>query len=164
MTTNCTVCLEPIDTSQNNYCVSQCNHLFHLDCLLTVSKNNFKCPICNGDLAEQTNNEINELDNIEPNNFKDNYIEYEQIEINELFNLVIGTLYESKLKTKIIEIKKLLDTSLENNKNEIFNNYFNICINDDFNELCCEYDCEYNIDAQLLVYLLKIKEYFTNLE
>ncbi len=143
MTTNCTVCLEPIDRSQNNYCVSQCNHSFHLDCLLTVSKNSFKCPICKNDLAEQ----------------EEDFYEQEPIDINVLLDLVIVNLNESKLKTKLIEIKTLLDNSLENNIKNNINNYI-----EDFNELCYEYDCKYQIDYQLTSYLLKIKTYFIDLE
>ena len=48
-TSTCVVCLDCIDFSLNNYCVTSCNHSFHLNCLL-LTKNN--CPICKIELID----------------------------------------------------------------------------------------------------------------
>lgn len=38
----CSICLEEL----NNYCITNCNHKYHLDCLNKSIKINYNCPLC----------------------------------------------------------------------------------------------------------------------
>ncbi len=102
--TTCVVCLESIDKSKNNYCISLCEHLFHLDCLLLVTKNNNhpKCPLCSNCLTEpelelkskeqidmdieieQENNDLDEL-----------YYFGNNIDYQDVLNIILLNLHES---------------------------------------------------------------------
>jgi hypothetical protein len=100
----CVVCLDTIDFSLNNYCVTTCNHSFHLNCLL-ITKNN--CPICKIQLIgdEEDNSQEN---NIEEDNFDNEYIDTDNLTLDELIIQIVNNLNDSEIKTKLIELKNNL--------------------------------------------------------
>lgn len=155
--TFCIICLEPIDTSKNYYSVSQCNHLFHFDCLSIVDKkNNHRCPCCDNYLEEQDNLDIESIKIYDLDEYN-----YEQVplDIYNLLDIVLIKLNESELKNNIIEIKSLLDAGLKDNILDDIDNYL-----DNYSELCYKYGCEYPIDLALIKYLIGIKNYLSHLQ
>lgn len=169
--TICTVCLESIDKSKNNYCIGVCNHLFHLDCLLSVTKNNKyqKCPLCGYYLTEPDIDENNNDNNNNNDNDDNYYVEEnnldcygdEAIIISDILDFVIANLIDSKFKSKLVDIQYLIDNNLLIECNTNINSNNNLI--DEFSELCYKYDCDYNIESDLMIYLLKIKKYLNDI-
>lgn len=49
--TNCSICLEDFEVDSELY-VIPCTHLFHVNCLEKWVTENYKCPVCRGEIAE----------------------------------------------------------------------------------------------------------------
>jgi hypothetical protein len=144
----CVICLDTI-LNNNNYCVSSCNHSFHLDCLLSIKNN--KCPLCNVNLVdgdEETNNE-------QDNNEEDNYINFiNNCTFDELIDNLQLMLEESELKKMLSELKALYGKCEDVNKIEI--------ISDNYRKLSHDYDNKFNMNFEITSKLLKIKNMFFN--
>ena len=55
----CAICLEELSVSARNSCITECAHVFHLNCLLRNREHNTRCPICRNDIFhEQPVNEL----------------------------------------------------------------------------------------------------------
>jgi len=130
----CIICSKQISISKNNYVISQCNHLFHLNCLLSINKFSNKCPSCDTYLLEP-----NYLDNVK----------YEWIDILNLIDIIISNLKECILKEKMIKIKSILNYNLENNIKDNIEIFI-----DNLVEICYTYDNGYEIDMILNELLL----------
>lgn len=51
---DCPICMEAIETMAKNYCVTECGHCFHTNCLMqSVAHNGFGCPYCRTKMAEE---------------------------------------------------------------------------------------------------------------
>lgn len=51
---DCPICMEVIETFAKNYCVTECGHCFHTNCLMqSVAHNGFGCPYCRTKMAEE---------------------------------------------------------------------------------------------------------------
>lgn len=51
---DCPICMEAIETQMKNYCVTECGHCFHTNCLMqSVAHNGFGCPYCRTKMAEE---------------------------------------------------------------------------------------------------------------
>lgn len=58
---NCPVCWNPIDFQSNNFCITECNHSFHLSCFAkSIACKNYNCPICRALIIEQNEDEEEE--------------------------------------------------------------------------------------------------------
>ena len=113
----CVVCLDSIDFNLNNYCVTTCNHSFHLNCLL-LTKNN--CPICKIQLIEDEEDYM-QKNNIEEDNFDNGYFDTDNLTLEELIIQITNNLFDSKIKTKLIELKNNLLS--EEQINKFINNF-----------------------------------------
>jgi hypothetical protein len=140
----CVVCLDSIDFTLNNYCVTSCNHSFHLNCLL-LTKNN--CPICKIEL-------INDEENINNNNYNDNDEEnnlYQDIyddnlTLYELIIQITNNIIDSEIKTMLIEL----------NNNLLSEKQINYFVNN-FNDYVYAYDSTYQLSLDLCSKFLKLK-------
>ena len=148
----CVVCLEQVIKSNNNYCVSTCNHMFHLDCLLSVVKN--KCPVCETLLKESDtvnpseNENENEVEAVVQTDWFDEQVDLYEAPINSTFIEKVSTqLAESELKNFLIQLKLLIELGTKIDE-ETFKN---------FNDLCYNYDIDNGISIQLIKVLLRIK-------
>ena len=47
----CAICLEDLIIPCNNMCITECSHIFHLNCLLISRERNRKCPLCRTNIA-----------------------------------------------------------------------------------------------------------------
>lgn len=57
---NCPVCWNSIDFQSNNFCITACNHSFHLSCFAkSIACKNYNCPICRALIIEH--NDVNML-------------------------------------------------------------------------------------------------------
>lgn len=55
---DCPICMEVIETMAKNYCVTECGHCFHTNCLMqSVAHNGFGCPYCRTKMAEEPEHE-----------------------------------------------------------------------------------------------------------
>ena len=45
-THNCAICLEELTIPCINSCITECDHVFHLNCLIRNIEHNTRCPIC----------------------------------------------------------------------------------------------------------------------
>lgn len=54
-TKNCYLCSFPLNQNKN-CCVTNCNHSFHLSCILIYETQSFHCPLCNHSLLVGNNN------------------------------------------------------------------------------------------------------------
>jgi hypothetical protein len=50
-THNCPICLEKIMFPGPNFCITECAHVFHLNCFLQNREFNRKCPMCRTDIV-----------------------------------------------------------------------------------------------------------------
>ena len=72
----CAICLEQLNIPSPNLCVTECNHVFHLNCFLHNREYNVLCPICRANVPmniQEVRNDIpelideaNRIDNDEP--------------------------------------------------------------------------------------------------
>lgn len=102
-TKDCSICLEEI--TEKNCCVTECNHLFHLKCLLKAMTKNNCCPMCRYELIEvSSKNSDSEDSDYEESDYEDS--EYNSYEgNNELFISVVNDNFD-EFKLKIEELKK----------------------------------------------------------
>lgn len=135
----CVVCLDTIDFDLNNYCVTSCNHSFHLDCLL-LTKNN--CPICKIQLIDNNENNLDDKNNLD----EENNLDDEDDSLDKIIIDLINDLNDSKIKTKLTELKNNLLN---------YQQTYDFCEN--FNEYFYQYDLEYNLDENLCPKILKLK-------
>ena len=146
----CVVCLDKVIKSNNNYCVSTCNHTFHLDCLLSVVKN--KCPVCEtllkeSDTINPSKNE-NEVEAVEQIDWFQEQVDLYEAPLDSIFIEKVSTqLAESELKNFLTQLKLLVELGTKIDE-EIFKN---------FNDLCYNYDIEHGISIRLINALLRIK-------
>ena len=60
-THTCAICLEDLVIPSPNMCMTECSHIFHLNCLLRSHEHNRTCPLCRADIPnEQQHNNDNE--------------------------------------------------------------------------------------------------------
>ena len=55
MTTNeaCPICWEPILINSNNFCITECNHVYHLSCFAKcIACKNYLCPLCRHEIIK----------------------------------------------------------------------------------------------------------------
>jgi hypothetical protein len=58
-THTCAICLEELIIPAINSCITECAHVFHLNCLLRNREHNIRCPICRKEIHhEQPVNEV----------------------------------------------------------------------------------------------------------
>ena len=65
---NCPVCWNCINVNSKDYCVTECNHIFHLSCFAkNIACQNYNCPICRKPIIESEKNiQENEVYQEEP--------------------------------------------------------------------------------------------------
>jgi hypothetical protein len=67
-THTCAICLEDLIIPSPNMCMTECSHIFHLNCLLRSREHNRNCPLCRADIPnEQPHNIDNEVVEINDN-------------------------------------------------------------------------------------------------
>ena len=93
-THTCAICLEDLVIPSPNMCMTECSHIFHLNCLIRSREHNTTCPLCRADIPnEQPDNEVIEVNIMEEADLIEN------IE-NVLLEIVNGT----QLTTSITDI------------------------------------------------------------
>lgn len=51
---SCPVCWNTINPDSNNYCITECNHSFHLSCFSkSIACKNYNCPICRATIIDK---------------------------------------------------------------------------------------------------------------
>ena len=158
-TSTCVVCLDSIDFTLNNYCVTSCNHSFHLNCLL-LTKNN--CPICKIELINDeeniNNNNDNDEENINNNNDNDEEnnlyqdIYDDNLTLYELIVQITNNISDSEIKIMLIEL----------NNNLLSEKQINYFVNN-FNDYVYAYDSTYQLSLDLCSKFLKLKHALINM-
>jgi len=139
-TNNCAICLEELTIPCRNSCITECEHVFHLNCLIRNTKHNTRCPICRKDiLIRELHNHVLIRQNtniylkyyliiclivllyyifqgVQNNGYEDSYDRFEEISI------------ENQLYDDIKDIVSSI-TRIENNKIQpVINQIKNVCI------------------------------------
>lgn len=95
-THTCAICLEDLVIPSPNMCMTECAHIFHLNCLIRSREHNTTCPLCRADIPNEQQHNIDN-DVIEVN---DNIIiEADLIENIDtiLQEIVIGTQLDTRI-------------------------------------------------------------------
>jgi hypothetical protein len=95
----CAICLEDLVIPSPNMCMTECSHIFHLNCLLRSREHNRTCPLCRADIPNDQQHNIDN-DVIEVN---DNIIEEADL-IENIENVLLEIVNGSQLNTSITEI------------------------------------------------------------
>jgi hypothetical protein len=81
----CAICLEELSVSARNSCITECTHVFHLNCLLRNREHNTRCPICRTDIQPEQE-QINEVYEQNVNILPDGMIEDDNMNQNVFLN------------------------------------------------------------------------------
>ena len=132
----CAICLEQLNIPSPNLCVTECNHVFHLNCFLHNREYNVLCPICRANVPmniQEVRNDIPELIDDEPDRIDNEDAELEQnmnninrldnnnlLDMNAYFgffeNIIAGTRINE-------EIRNIVDLASNNDiSNQEYNN------------------------------------------
>lgn len=95
-THTCAICLEELVIPCPNMCITECSHIFHLNCLIRSREHNISCPLCRADIP----NEQHHNENIEVN---DNVIEQTDL-IQEIERVLQEIVNGTQLYTRITDI------------------------------------------------------------
>ena len=87
----CGICLELIQ--KTNVCIITCGHTFCLSCILKNAKYNNCCPYCKIDIIENSNNKVDEEDEVEQEEDEIEQEEDEPEEIHDLYGCSIDDCY-----------------------------------------------------------------------
>lgn len=81
----CAICLDELTIPSSNICITQCAHIFHLNCFLQNREFNTTCPMCRSDIlvGEETVAPQHNIVNVLPDGMLD---ENHNIEQNTLFD------------------------------------------------------------------------------
>ena len=95
-THTCAICLEDLVIPSHNMCMTECSHIFHLNCLIRSLEHNKTCPLCRADIPnEQQHNEVMEV--------SDNIIE--QTDLIDNINTILQEIVNgTQLNTSITDI------------------------------------------------------------
>lgn len=75
MATNesCPVCWNPIIINSKNYCITECNHVYHLSCFAKcIACKNYKCPLCRHEIIKPEDHIFSPSEDNEDNSFPNN--------------------------------------------------------------------------------------------
>lgn len=132
----CAICLEQLNIPSPNLCVTECNHVFHLNCFLHNREYNVLCPICRANVPiniQEVRNDLPDLIDDEPDRIDNEDAELEQnmnninrldnnnlLDMNAYFgffeNIIAGTRINE-------EIRNIVDLASNNDiSNQEYNN------------------------------------------
>ena len=145
ITHTCAICLEDLVIPSPNMCMTECSHIFHLNCLIRSCEHNRTCPLCRADIPnEQQHNEVMEV--------SDNIIE--QTDLIDNINTILQEIVNgTQLNTSITDIVNNASNSNISNmevdqRYKFIDQIHNLCIdfcNSTFNYLT-NFRHLYNID------------------
>lgn len=108
---DCSICLEQLILN-NNCCITQCNHIFHLTCLLKSNIKNNLCPLCRNILYENNDSDTEYSCSEEDISlYDDTYEEYTNHGYEGYDPLILNT-----INGNIKEVKNLIDNMIDINK------------------------------------------------
>lgn len=127
ITHTCAICLEDLVIPCPNMCMTECSHIFHLNCLLRSRENNRKCPLCRADIPnEQQHNEVIEV--------SDNILEQTNL-IQEIETVLQEIVNGTQLNTRITDIvNNASNNNISNMEVDQRHQYI-----DQINTLCIEF-------------------------
>lgn len=126
-THTCAICLEELVIPCPNMCMTECSHIFHLNCLLMSREHNDKCPLCRADILSQRQNDNVQI--IEENNIIEEDI------IENIDNVLIIIDNGMQLSTSITNI---VNNASNNNISDMLVHERQIYI-DQISNLCTNY-------------------------
>jgi hypothetical protein len=183
-THNCAICLEEIIFPGPNVCVTECTHLFHLNCFLQNREFNKKCPMCRTDIVSGDQPPIEEIEQqqldvwpdvmIDENNHNDVLINRYSIirDISLEFNLDAYVRYIvnnaanndiSNLDNNLIEVKVNINTKILDLCINFLNRTLNYFRNIDNLWLYINNINIDNINIQFYINLFNLHEIITNI-
>lgn len=113
----CAICLEELNIPSANICITQCSHVFHLNCFLRNREFNETCPMCRAHILAQTENN--------QNNENNDMMEIGEDQPDQPANFPLEQNVQQQVNLTDIH---LLDRMIINNLN-----YFPLEVNDMFN-------------------------------
>ena len=132
-THTCPICLEELIIPAINSCITECAHVFHLNCLIKNREHNTRCPICRNDIQHEQQ-QINEVYHQNENVLPDGMIEVNNINRNAIFEEIS---IEMRLDDDIRDIVSCVG-DIENNQIEpIISHIQDVCI--EFANGCLNY-------------------------
>ena len=86
-THTCAICLEELLIPTSNMCITECAHVFHLNCFLQNREFDTRCPMCRYDILvdEEPISQQHQSVNVLPDGMLD---ENDNVEQNILFDIV----------------------------------------------------------------------------
>ena len=57
-THTCAICLEDLVIPSHNMCMTECSHIFHLNCLIRSLEHNKTCPLCRADIPNEQQHHV----------------------------------------------------------------------------------------------------------
>ena len=132
-THTCAICLEELTIPSINSCITECAHVFHLNCIIKNTDHNTRCPICRNDIQHEQQ-QINEVYHQNENVLPDGIIEGNNMNRNAIFEEIsIGM----RLDDDIRDIVSCVG-DIENNQIEpIISHIQDVCI--EFANGCLHY-------------------------
>jgi hypothetical protein len=113
-THTCAICLEDLVIPSPNMCMTECSHIFHLNCLIRSREHNTTCPLCRADIPnEQPDNEVIEVNIMEEADIPNEQPDNEVIEVNimeeadlieNIENVLLEIVNGTQLTTSITDI------------------------------------------------------------
>jgi hypothetical protein len=99
-TPTCAICLEQLTIPSPNICITECNHVFHLNCFLQNREFNRLCPMCRSDIPIGAQNEQHHIVAlpdvmIDDDNLQDNAL-LNRFEVLE--EIAIGTQLQRRIR------------------------------------------------------------------
>lgn len=106
-THTCAICLEDLVIPSPNMCMTECSHIFHLNCLIRSREHNKTCPLCRADIPnEQQHNVDNDVIEVNDNIIEE--VDEDVIEEADLIDNIDTILQEivngTQLNTSITDI------------------------------------------------------------
>ena len=126
-THTCAICLEDLVIPSPNMCMTECSHIFHLNCLIRSREHNKTCPLCRADIPNEQQHNIDN-DDIEVNDNiiveldeQQHNIDNDFIEVND--NIIIEADLIENIETVLQEI--VIGTQLNISITDIVSNASN---------------------------------------
>ena len=103
ITHTCAICLEELTVPSPNICITECAHVFHLNCFLQNREYNITCPMCRSDIPIGEPQEVQEL-NVLPDGMLEENVNAQQNMVFNIYDVFEEVAIGCQLEGDIIDI------------------------------------------------------------
>lgn len=114
ITQTCAICLEELTVPSPNICITECAHVFHLNCFLQNREFNITCPMCRSDIpkgVQPFQEEVQDL-NVLPDGMLEENVSVQQNLLFDIFGILEDISIGRQLAT---EIRFIVNSAANNN-------------------------------------------------